>query len=82
MKLLAMIGAYLGAFPALFLVLILGSLTGAIAGIGLILATRRGGLRTAMPYGPFLALGALATFLFGDPLLRHWSEAFLFTVPR
>ncbi len=81
-KLLAMIGAFLGAIPALVLVLILGSLVGAVTGIAIVVATGRGGLRTAMPYGPFLAFGALATFLFGDALVHRWTETFLFALPR
>ncbi|MBN1334531.1 MAG: prepilin peptidase [Deltaproteobacteria bacterium] len=80
-KLLAMIGAFLGAFPALILVLILGSSIGAIVGIGLVLATRHGGLKMALPFGPFLALGGIATLLFGEPVLRRWTEAFLLLLP-
>ena len=51
----------------------LGSCVGAIVGIALALARRRAGdgeasIRlTRIPFGPFLALGALATFFFGDP---------------
>jgi leader peptidase (prepilin peptidase)/N-methyltransferase len=68
-KLLAMIGAFLGAFPALFLVMLLASIIGSIVGIAHIVLQGRG-LRTAIPFGPFLALGALITLFFGDRLMR------------
>jgi leader peptidase (prepilin peptidase)/N-methyltransferase len=70
-KLLAMIGAFLGAFPALLLVVLLAGLLGSIVGIAAMV--RRGGtLRMALPFGPFLALGALIALFFGQPLLRLW----------
>jgi len=68
-KLLAMIGSFLGAFPALFLVMLLSSIVGSIVGIAHIVL-RGQGLRTAIPFGPFLALGALITLFFGDVLVR------------
>jgi leader peptidase (prepilin peptidase)/N-methyltransferase len=68
-KLLAMIGAFLGAFPALFLVMLLASIIGSVVGIAHIVVQGRG-MRTAIPFGPFLALGALITLFFGDVLVR------------
>jgi len=68
-KLLAMIGSFLGAFPALFLVMLLSSIVGSIVGIAHIIFQGRG-LRTAIPFGPFLAIGALITLFFGDVLVR------------
>ncbi len=62
-KLLAMIGAWLGWW-ALPLVVLMASLSGAlIGGAGLILSGR--GLRVRIPFGPFLALGALLYLFFG-----------------
>ncbi|MFH1466693.1 MAG: prepilin peptidase [Pseudomonadota bacterium] len=70
-KLLAMIGSFLGAFPALVLVVLLAGLIGSVVGIATMV--RRGaGMRLALPFGPFLALGALIALFFGDPLLRLW----------
>ena len=60
-KLLAMIGAYLGPWVAAG-ALVWGSLAGTIVGIGLVLA-RKVGLREPVPFGPFLALGALLAAL-------------------
>ena len=68
-KLLAMIGAFLGAFPALFLVMLLASIVGSVVGIAHIIVSGRG-MRTAIPFGPFLALAALITLFFGDRLVR------------
>jgi leader peptidase (prepilin peptidase)/N-methyltransferase len=85
-KLLAMIGAFLGwrAIPA---VLIIASVSGSIAGFAVIFApghrarrrrivrqlgrrallayVRRAARRTEIPFGPFLALGALVMLFFG-----------------
>jgi leader peptidase (prepilin peptidase)/N-methyltransferase len=68
-----LIGLHLGwlglaQVPAgLFLAFVLG----AIAGVGL-LALRRNGWRAQIPFGPFLAAGALATVLWGQPLVHAW----------
>jgi leader peptidase (prepilin peptidase)/N-methyltransferase len=69
-KLLAMIGSFLGAFPGLFMVLMIGSVLGSAVGIAMIV--RKGhGFRTALPFGPFLALGALIHLFFGKWILSH-----------
>lgn len=65
-KLLAMIGSFLGIRGALFS-LIAGSFFGTIAGFVLILI-QKGDLKSAIPFGPFLALGALIFIFFGDYL--------------
>jgi|SRR5579862_263500 len=69
-KLLAMIGAFLG-WKNTLVTLVLGSLGGALVGIGLILL-RGDDSRVPIPFGPFLALGALGALFFGDPLLRWY----------
>jgi leader peptidase (prepilin peptidase)/N-methyltransferase len=73
-KLLAMIGAFLGA-AALPLVIFLSAALGSLAGLALVLAQgrwRQGQWRSAaIPYGPFLAAGALIYLLAAEPLLRH-----------
>jgi leader peptidase (prepilin peptidase)/N-methyltransferase len=69
-KFLAMIGAFLGVKGAVA-TLILSSFGGSILGIFLILLRgKKGG--TAIQFGPFLALGALAAFFFGDPLWQWY----------
>lgn len=66
-KLLAMIGAFLGWKPALLTIMI-GSLTGSIIGISLI-ALRWMKRDEYIPFGPFLVLGALLSMFFSQPLL-------------
>ena len=67
-KFLAMIGAFLGWKGAL-LTIGLGSVFGAVVGLGLI-AAGSGRRDTELPFGTFLALGALVTLFAGAPLMR------------
>ncbi len=86
-KLLAMVGAFLG-WRAILPVLVMASVTGALAGVAVMVArggsrggrrvARRLGLRalcpfaqraarrTAIPFGPFIALGAILVLYFPD----------------
>ena len=73
-KMLAMIGAFLG-WKAVLVTLVLSSFSGALVGVALI-AAQRGGMRLALPFGTFLALGALAAMFAGDPLLAWYSQFF------
>lgn len=72
-KLSAVLGLALGYFgwEWVLLGLFLGFLLGAVGGIALILA-RRAGMKSEIPFGPYMALGALAAILYGDPLVRAW----------
>lgn len=72
-KYLAMAGAFLG-FQAALMILVISSMVGAVAGIALILA-KKGGGKTAIPFGPFLTAATLIVFLFGD---RIWQWYFSF----
>lgn len=68
-KLLAMIGAFIGWKGVLFTIFV-ASLSGTLAGMALIF--RRGeGMKLAVPFGPFLAVGAIA-YLFIGPEMMHW----------
>jgi leader peptidase (prepilin peptidase)/N-methyltransferase len=68
-KLLAMIGAFIGWQGVLFTIFV-ASFTGTLAGVGLML--RRGAdMKLAVPFGPFLAVGALG-YLFIGPELIGW----------
>ncbi|MCX7988204.1 MAG: A24 family peptidase, partial [Thermodesulfovibrio sp.] len=64
-KLNAGVGALLG-WQASVLTIFIGSLIGAI--IGLIILKRTGSRK--IPFGPFLALGAIITLFFGKEILR------------
>jgi leader peptidase (prepilin peptidase) / N-methyltransferase len=74
-KLLAMIGAFLG-WRGVPLCLLIGSLSGSVIGITAmaILGKNR---RWEIPFGPFLALGALLTLLFGNQLLSWYLSSFV-----
>jgi leader peptidase (prepilin peptidase)/N-methyltransferase len=69
-KMLAMIGAFLG-WELTLVTLVLSSVLGSLAGI-LMLATGRGGMKYALPYGTFLALGALTASLAGSDILSWY----------
>jgi len=73
-KLLAMIGAFLGWKPVL-LTMMIGSLTGSVIGISLI-ALRFMKRDEYIPFGPFLVLGALLSMFFAQPLL-DWYQGLL-----
>jgi leader peptidase (prepilin peptidase)/N-methyltransferase len=68
-KMLAMVGAFLG-WPLTLLTLMLASLSGTVIGLMLI-ASKRGGLKYALPFGTFLALGAAAAATIG-PAVLEW----------
>lgn len=73
-KLAAMIGAWLG-WPGLLLSSFLACLTGAVVGAGAIalcLVSRR----QAIPFGPFLAVGAGITVFWGDAILQAYLRVF------
>ncbi len=63
-KLFAAAGAWIGPL-ALPSVLYLGAFSGLLAALGLRLAGRELGPATAIPFGPFLALGLWLTWLYG-----------------
>lgn len=46
-----------------------GFVLGAVVGIG-VMAAGRGGRKTRIPFGPFLAAGAMVTVLWGNPLVH------------
>jgi leader peptidase (prepilin peptidase)/N-methyltransferase len=66
-KMLAMIGAFTG-WQLTIVTLMMASVAGSIVGLFLI-ATRRGGMKTALPFGTFLALGAAAATTIGPGML-------------
>lgn len=73
-KMLGMIGAFLGPGGVLVTVL-LASLAGSLVGLVLILL-RRGSLQMRLPFGVFLALGAIATLFFGEALIARYRLFF------
>ena len=69
-KMLAMIGAFLG-WQAVWLVLFVASLAGAIAGVA-IAAAGRGSMKSKLPFGTFLAVAALFASFWGDRLIAWY----------
>ena len=72
-RLAGLIGLHLGWLGLLEVPtgLFLGFGLGAVFGLGW-LAYQRAGLRTHIPFGPFLAAGAVLTVLWGQPLVGLW----------
>lgn len=73
-KMLAMIGAFLG-WKAVLVTLVLSSFSGAIIGV-ILMSVQRGGMKFALPFGTFLAIGALVAMFVGEPLVA-WYAGFL-----
>lgn len=71
-KLLAAIGAWLG-WQQLPLVILLSSVVGAVIGIGLIVAARRG-RNVPIPFGPYLVIAALIALVWGEAIVQHYLK--------
>ena len=66
-KMLAMVGAFLG-WKLTIVTLMMASFSGSIVG-ALLIVSRRGGMKYALPFGTFLALGAAAAATVGPGLI-------------
>jgi leader peptidase (prepilin peptidase) / N-methyltransferase len=73
-KMLAMIGAFLG-WQLMILTLVVASFMGSIVGLSLI-AARKGGMRSAMPFGTFLTLAAFVAMVVGEGIIRWYLTFF------
>jgi len=69
-KMLAMIGAFVG-WKLTLVTLMMASFSGSILGVFLI-ATRRGGMKYALPFGTFLAMGAALAATVGPGILQWY----------
>jgi len=69
-KFLAMIGAFLG-WKAVILTILLSSLIGSITGI-FIMVLKGKDSKYAIPFGPFLSLGAVISLFYGESLIRWY----------
>ena len=66
-KLAALIGLATG-FPLVFVAIIMAAILGGIVAV-ILLVTRRRGRREMIPFGPFLAVAAMVTLLWGSSIL-------------
>ena len=73
-KMLAMIGAFLG-WQLTLLTLIVSSFLGSIIGL-LIVVLRFGGMKSPLPFGTFLALAALLASIWGEGVLTWYMGRF------
>ena len=71
-KLLAMMGAFLGWKSILFIIMV-ASFSGALVGITMMLLQKKG-RKYAIPFGPFLSLGALSYLLYGGEIIRWYIQ--------
>jgi prepilin signal peptidase PulO-like enzyme (type II secretory pathway) len=55
--------------------LVLSSFAGSLIGVAVI-ALKRGGMKYALPYGTFLALGALVASLAGDAIVNWYVSLY------
>jgi leader peptidase (prepilin peptidase) / N-methyltransferase len=69
-KLLAMIGAFIG-WQGVLLTIFAASAIGTLAGILAMLKTGKG-MKLAVPFGPFLAIGALIHLFFGEAIISWY----------
>lgn len=71
-KLVAAMGAFLG-FPSIFLAIFIGSFIGAFVGIFLLFAGRKH-FGQQIPFGPYLALGAIFALFWGSGIFDwYWA---------
>jgi len=70
-KMLAMIGAFLG-WPSMLLTLVIASFLGSVVGVSLI-ASGRGELGSKLPFGTFLAAAAIVAALAGPDIIAWYA---------
>lgn len=75
-KLAAMLGAFLG-WQKIFLVFFVSALLGSVIGIISLYLSKEVKKTHAVPFGTFLALGAIITVFFGDTLISFYINTFL-----
>jgi leader peptidase (prepilin peptidase)/N-methyltransferase len=69
-KLLAALGAWMG-WQVLPIVILLASAVGAVSGIAIMIATRRG-KEVPIAFGPYLAAAGWIALIWGEPILDFW----------
>lgn len=75
-KLVFLLGLFLG-FPNILVALFLSFTIGAIIGIGLIILKRKK-LKSEVPFAPFLVLGSLIAFFWGEKILNWYLSLIVY----
>jgi leader peptidase (prepilin peptidase) / N-methyltransferase len=70
-KLAAFIGLMSG-FPLVVVALLVGIIAGGLVAVFLLLSRVVKNRKTAIPYGPFLAIGAMVALIWGDRIFHWW----------
>jgi leader peptidase (prepilin peptidase)/N-methyltransferase len=70
---LASLLGFLLGYPRIIISLYAAFLTGAIVGVILILG-RKKGLKSHIPFGPFLIIGCVIALLWGDAIVTYWRS--------
>jgi len=70
-----MVGAFIG-WKLTLVTLMMASLCGSVIGV-LLIATGRGDMKYALPFGTFLALGAIAASTAGRPIIDWYASFFV-----
>jgi len=70
-KMLAMIGAFLGWQQVMF-TLVFSSIAGSVIGL-IVIAIKRGGMKYALPFGTFLSIAAVVASLYGEQIVRWYA---------
>jgi len=77
-KMLAMVGAFLGT-PRVLLTMLLGSVLGSLYVLPMVVSGRHN-MKTPVPFGPFLGLAALVSMFWGSEIIR-WYLDLVVTLP-
>ncbi len=73
-KMMFMVGAYLG-WPLTILTIFLGALSGSVIGIAITVYEGRRDLKSYLPYGVYLGIGAIIALFFGNQIV-NWYTGF------
>jgi len=74
-KLLAMIGAFLG-YKNVLLILFLSSVVGAVIGVLLMIFVRDRSRHSLIPFGPFLSFAAVVAVYYGEEIISSYLQLF------
>lgn len=74
-KLVVLIGLFLG-YPETVFALYIAFLTGAISGV-ILMITKHAKMKTRIAFGPFLILGTLCAYVWGDVMWQWWIGLFV-----